>query len=262
MVDLERLKIIGTSHISEESREEVDSAISSGRFDVICVELDKQRLYALKNDIKQVHGIKSIGMIRHVGIMGFIFALVASAAQKKLGKKVSSKPGAEMLAAVESAAKNNLQIALIDQDVQITLRKLSKKVGFKEKMRILYDLMKSMIGMRSPLTDISEDEFDLKQVPSDQLIEKILKKTKKRYKGLYHVLVQDRNNIMAHRILKMMENEPEKNFLVVIGAGHKEGMLQKIEKKTGQRYDEHVKKRKEEVTQDGSFSFSFTHDDA
>ncbi len=243
LYDLGRLKVIGTSHVSEESVKKVREEIHTGDFDIVCVELDKDRLYALSNNIKQVEGIRSIGLIRHVGITGFIFALVASIAQKRIGKKLDTEAGSDMMSAVRGAAEMGIPVALIDQDVRKTLKKLSKEVKFREKVRITADLFKSLIGMKTALNDIDEG-FDLKKTPPDEMVEKILKKTKDRYHGLYKVLVDDRNMVMANRILGILKKEPDKNILVVIGAGHKEGLIEKLEKRSGSKYSGFKHKRK------------------
>ncbi|MFP4117623.1 MAG: TraB/GumN family protein [Candidatus Woesearchaeota archaeon] len=238
---LDNVKIVGTSHVSEESVESVKKNITEGNFDVVCVELDKERLYALSNNIKQTEGLRSLALIRHVGITGFIFAMIASIAQKKIGKKLDMQPGSDMMAAAKTAGSMNIPVALIDQDVKITLKNLSKNVKFREKMKIAFDLLKSLLGLRTPLNDIDKG-FDLKKVPPDELIEKILKKTKDRYSGLYKVLVDDRNKVMTKRILGIMKKNPEWNVLVVVGAGHKEGMIEKLEEFSGKRYEEHENK--------------------
>jgi len=46
-----------------------------------------------------------------------------------------------MKTAVELAKKNNKKITLIDRDIDITLKRFSKKFSFKEKMRLLKDLL-------------------------------------------------------------------------------------------------------------------------
>ncbi len=237
---LSRLTILGTSHVSEESVSSVSKSIKEGSFDIVCVELDKQRLHALSKNIQHTTGIRSIGMIKDIGITGFIFALIASVAQKRIGKKLKTQPGSDMMAAVRSAAEKNIPVALIDQDVRVTLKKLSKEVRFREKIRLAWDLLRSMVGMRTALNDIDKS-FDLKRTPPDEIVEKILRKTKDRYGGLYKVLVEDRNKIMSKRILGVLKKDEGWHVVAVIGAGHKEGMIEELERMTGEKYDKQTK---------------------
>ena len=123
------LAIIGTSHIAKQSLEEVEKAIEEGKPDIVALELDRKRLYSLMN--KEERKI-SIYDIRRVGFKGFIFSLIGAWAEKKLGKIVGVAPGSEMKKAVMLARKYKLKIALIDQDIEITLRRFSKALTWRE----------------------------------------------------------------------------------------------------------------------------------
>ena len=55
---------------------------------------------------------------------------------------------------------------------------------------------------------------------------------KERYPNVYKTLVEDRNVFMFKRIVKLLRKFPDKKLLVVVGAGHKEGieeMLLKVD---------------------------------
>src|SRR3989344_7608224 len=104
MMQYKNLTIIGTSHIARQSLEEVEMAIEQGKPDIVALELDRKRLYALMN--KQNSKI-SLYDIRRVGLKGFIFSLIGAWAEKKLGKMVGVAPGSEMKKAIMLAQKNN-----------------------------------------------------------------------------------------------------------------------------------------------------------
>ena len=95
--------------------------------DIVAIELDKDRFQAL---ISGKQRKPKLSDIRKVGIKGFIFTVIGSWAQKRLGKYVGVSPGSEMKAAIESANKEKAKIALIDQNIQVTLRKFSKMLVF------------------------------------------------------------------------------------------------------------------------------------
>src|SRR3989338_559962 len=119
----QNLTIIGTSHIAKQSLLEVERAIEESKPDIVALELDSKRLYSLMNREKSKISIYNI---RRVGLKGFIFSLIGAWAEKKLGKLVGVAPGSEMKKAIMLARKNKLKIALIDQDIEITLRRFSK----------------------------------------------------------------------------------------------------------------------------------------
>ncbi|MFW5852513.1 MAG: TraB/GumN family protein [Nanoarchaeota archaeon] len=237
-MSLQNLHIIGTSHIAKESVTQIEEFMDKKDINLVCVELDRNRLFALKHDIKGRIKVTNLSLIGQIGLTGFIFALIAQHAQKKMGETVKTKAGSDMLAAVSSAGKRKIPIALIDQDVNITLRNLSRKVPFSEKMRILVDLFKGMLGMKSELTDIDLKKMDLNKVPPEAIVEKVLSKTKHRYPKMYDVLVEDRNRHMVNKIVRILETHPDWNLLVVIGAGHKEGIVSLLEQKTNEKYSE------------------------
>ena len=104
------LTIIGTSHIAQQSLDEVKKAIEKDKPDIVALELDKNRLYALMHKKK---GKISIYNIRKIGFKGFLFYLIGAWAEKKLGEYVGVSPGSEMKKAVKLARKNNAKIIVV-----------------------------------------------------------------------------------------------------------------------------------------------------
>ena len=214
------LTIIGTSHIAKQSLDEVEEAIEKGKPDIIALELDRRRLYSLFNK----PGKMRIYDIKRVGIKGFIFSLIGAWAEKKLGKMVGVMPGSEMKKAVRLAKKNKIRIALIDQDIEITLRRFSKSLTWKEKWNFFADIIKALFLRKKVI------EFDLTKVPDKKIIKKLVGQVKKRYPNIYNVLIVERNHVMAENLRKIMENYPEKKILAIIGAGHEEDIIKLIKK--------------------------------
>ena len=116
------ITFVGTSHISPESVKNVKDAIISKKPDIVAIELDKKRIRALLSEKKR--GL-SFGDVKRIGLKGWLFALFGQWLQKKLGQKIGVMPGAEMLAAYKTARKNDIQVALVDQDIEKTLRNFS-----------------------------------------------------------------------------------------------------------------------------------------
>jgi len=214
------LTIIGTSHIAKQSLKEVEDYINNEKPDIIALELDKKRFYSLMYGNKEKIRIYNIGKI---GVKGFLFSLIGAWAEKKLGKLVGVAPGSEMKKAALLAKENKIKVALIDQDIEITLKKFSKSLTWKEKWNFIVDLFKALFGRK-------KIEFDLTKVPSKKIIEKMINKVRKRYPNIYNVLIKERNEIMAENLLNLMDKEKDKNILVVMGAGHEDEILKLIKK--------------------------------
>jgi len=226
MKSYKNLTLIGTSHISPESVKEVKSVINSEKPDLVAIELDFRRFNSLMSKRK---GKFSLNDIRKIGIKGFLFSIIGSWIEKKLGELTGTKPGSEMIEAVKSAHKNNSTIALIDQDIRITLKKLSKAITIKEKLRFPYDLIKGII-LRKPII-----KFDLRKVPEERIIKTLTKKLKKSYPSIHKILIQERDLFMAKNLYNLMK---EYNYIIaVIGAGHETSIIKLIKsfKKTPEK---------------------------
>ncbi|TKJ17472.1 hypothetical protein CEE44_02975 [Candidatus Woesearchaeota archaeon B3_Woes] len=217
------LTLIGTSHIAKQSMDDVEKSIINLKPDIVCLELDKKRLYALVHNVK---GNKfSLSDIRKVGLKGYLFSIIGAYAEKKLGQYVGVSPGSEMLKAIGLAKKNKIKIMVIDQDIEKTLKRFSKEFTWKEKFRLLSDIIKAVVFRKK------EIDFDLRKVPNKKVIDKILNKVKKRYPGLYKVLIEERNEFMASKLAKIISVNDDKKVLGIIGAGHEEDLINLIKKK-------------------------------
>lgn len=212
-----RLKIVGTSHISTQSMDDIKKAFLEIKPDVISVELDPGRLQTLLNPEKQK---MSLGLVRQVGLRGFIFLLIGRYAQKKLGKMVGVTPGSDMLFAVELAKNNDLRLRLIDKRLDKVVRRLMKQITRKEVWRFFVDLFKGFfMRKKQPKVKISLDK-----VPPKDLIVRLMKELKGRYPTIYRVLVDERNHFMARQLALQLKKTDDK-ILAVVGAGHEVELL-------------------------------------
>ncbi len=214
------LEIIGTSHIASESVDAVRAHIEVKKPGIVALELDARRAHALLHS----HKTKlSLGLVRVVGINGFMFLALASFLQKRLGRIVGMEPGAEMRAALVAAMKAKVKVALIDRDLEVTIRRLSSAIGWRERFRFVADIF------TSPFSGEFKEfrNIDLRKVPSKTLIAKVLGRIKKRYPGIYSALIEERNVHMASALADIMRKNPETNVLAVVGAGH-EAEIEKL----------------------------------
>jgi pheromone shutdown-related protein TraB len=212
-----KIHILGTSHIASESLKEIEQAFYKINPAIVAVELDRQRLFSLLNNEKPNYSPR---VIREIGFKGYLFVLIGGFLQQKLGNLVNVKPGSDMLKAVELARQNSRKVALIDRDVKITLSRLSKKLSFKEKARFFFDLLVSPFSKKI--------KIDLKKVPEKELITRLILILKDRYPTFYKVLIEERNQHMASRLLAISEANPEADILAVVGAGHEVGIKEEL----------------------------------
>lgn len=218
MQSFQNLTVIGTSHISIESVKEVAFFIENEKPGIIALELDAPRLQSLMSK-----GRTSPNLFK-MGIGPYLMNIIGAYAEKKLGQIVGVKPGTEMKTAVKLAKKHNLKIAVIDRDISITLRRLSKKLTFKEKLKFVWEIISSPFRKKPEFVK----ELDLRKVPSEKLIATLMKKVKKDYPNFYLVLVEERNQLMANNLKALMRLNPDKKVLAIVGAGHEKEIIQLV----------------------------------
>jgi len=214
------LTIVGTSHIAKESLDEVRHAVAKHP-DLIALELDKERLFALLGKVKREK--LKLKHIKKIGFKGFLFSLLGEYAENKLGEQVGVKPGDEMKLAAQLAAQLQIPVVLIDQQITTTMRRFSEVLTWKEKWNFLVDVIKA-IFTRKPMP------FDLSKVPSKRVVQKLTKEVKQRYPNVYKVLVEERNEVMAKRLAKLIRDDPVRSILAIVGAGHEEELIELIKK--------------------------------
>ncbi len=208
------LYLIGTSHISKDSVKEVEKTILKVRPRFVAVELDRRRLSLLENKKKSRISLRDI---KNLGIKGFLLNLIGAWFEKRMGKKVGVEPGSEMKMAINLTKKLNLNLVLIDQDIKSTINKFLSRITRKEKLRFIKDLFFSR-----------DTGFDIKKVPSQNEIKKIINKIKKDYPSFYLTIIKERNVYMAQNLYKLMQKYPHEKIVAVIGAGHEKDILGEI----------------------------------
>jgi pheromone shutdown-related protein TraB len=234
--------LIGTAHVSKDSIKEVENIISTISPEGIAVELDDKRFFSLmfNNEDKKVD-LKKV--LKEGNFIRFFIYLILSHSQKKIGESLGIKPGSEMKKAIEIANTYGLPIYLIDRDVDITLSRLMDKMTFKERMKILWELL------NSDDEDLEVDDDLLKEMVENP--EKFTKLLKEMSPTIYEVVVDERDRFMAKRLFELSR---EKNSLVaVVGAGHVEGIIKYLKQlENGEDIDLmeliKVKKRKKSLT--------------
>jgi len=218
MIKYKNLVIIGTSHIAIQSINEVKQAVNTLKPDFIALELDLRRFQALTSK-KEKRGIANPF---ELGLIGFIFNQIGAYAEKKLGELVGISPGSEMIEAIKLAKKNNIKIALIDQDIKITLKKLSKNITKKEKWNFIVDLFKAIFSRKNKI------KIDLTKVPEKEFIKQLLDQVKERYPNFYKVIIEDRNKAMAKNLYTLISQNKDSKIMAIIGAGNEEDLIDEL----------------------------------
>jgi len=200
------IHVYGTSHVSHESLDLIQEKIEEHNPDTVALELDFMRLNALLNDESQRGGP--------------IFIRIIKKFQDMIGSKTGVMPGEEMLYAYQSAINEGRDVALIDQEIKDTIRKL-KDVRRVEKARAVTQLA---IGAVLP------GSFDISKIPEDEFIDRLLEGFKFKFPELHYVLVEERNQHMIAALKQLQEEEPGKDIVAFVGAAHQKEIQRQVDK--------------------------------
>ncbi len=207
------LRILGTAHVATASVEAVRHHIAEYQPDIVAVELCKSRHDALTSDRR----LDKEGLLKVVKEGKAPLVLIQSllaAEQRKLGLDEGQQPGAELIAAVEEAKAADLEVALVDRDIQVTLRRAWKNMRFREKYRVLTSLLAQ---------DDDDDEApDINSLLDDSdLLSSLMEELRGFSPGAGIVLIDERDEYLATKISAL---NPDKKVLAVVGAGHLTGI--------------------------------------
>lgn len=214
--------ILGTAHVSRTSAEAVEKMTTSGEFDAIAVELCQARFEALNSE-KKWADLDLYRIIRE-GKAGLVMAnLALSAYQRRIAEQFGIEPGAEMRVATVAAKEMGLPLQLVDRDLATTLRRSYASVPWYKRIYLMTGLA---LGM------ISSDEIDeesIEKLKEGDILESTFTEFAEHSPELYEALIAERDRYMAVRLRQENADAKNKNVLVVIGAGHMEGLAKHLE---------------------------------
>ena len=129
------VSVIGTAHVSKASVEEVEAAIADEQPDVVAVELDDGRYRQLKG--QEPDDLEAGDLLQGNTVFQFLAYWMLSYVQTRLGEQFDIDPGADMLAAVETAEEYGIDVALVDRDIQETIQRFWARMTITEKLRMV-----------------------------------------------------------------------------------------------------------------------------
>mgnify|MGYP005729231769 FL=1 len=211
----DRLRILGTAHVSSESVELVRNQIEEWDPDLIAVELCPSRMAAL-TEPESLDSEDLLKIIKEGRSAMILLQSALAAQQRRMGISSGEKPGAELLAAVNAADESDIPVEMIDRDVVITLRRAWKKMGMIEKWRILNALL-----WEEEDEDVSIDEV----LGDSDLLSSMMEEARELAPRAGEVLIDERDSFLAGRIQQI---RGKGKVLAVIGAGHLSGVVQNL----------------------------------
>jgi len=215
--------LVGTAHISKDSVDEVKQAIEKYNPDIVAVELCKRRFEVIIEKDKW-ENTPVTQLLKSNNAYLVLAQTFLSSIQRRLGKEYGVEPGSEMIAAIDEAKSHNLEIALVDRDISVTLKRAWRKMGFREKFRLFWEFIKAMVGYEEE--DL--ENLDLKELMKEDVISALMKEFSDIAPSASNVLIHERDKYIAKKIY----DESKKGKVVaVVGAGHINGIKNYLDKK-------------------------------
>ncbi len=208
--------LIPTAHVSQESVNLVRETIKEEKPDSICIELDDQRYKNIKN-LEAWKNTNIIDIIKEKKVTLLIANLILSSYQKNVAKKLKTKPGQEMMEGIKASEEMGINLVLADRSIQTTFMRIWRKMGFFEKIKLLFSLM-----FLDEDEDVSEE--DLQRLIERDNLELAIEDMGKDYPQIAATLLHERDKFLAYNI----KNAPGKKVIAILGAAHTPGVEEEV----------------------------------
>ncbi len=213
VADINRIVFVSVIHTDLESVEHARQVVRNTKPEVVAVELDRDRYQQLVNppdaqtsDLSHMTGNSAQDLMQQLAVL-----------EKSLGEMTGSNIGDEMLAAIEEGRAVGAKIALVDRPMQATIQAMMK-VPLSE-----------LYGLTNILPDATKDikgggaSHMLDMLKEEGAVEDIMKQFQTEFPGLTRVLIEERDLYVA-KALHFILNDVKGNIVVVLGAGHIQGV--------------------------------------
>ena len=205
--------LIGTAHVSRQSAKLVEDTIHEQNPDTVCVELCETRLASLK-DADRWRNMDIVKVIREKKALMLFMNLLLASFQKKMADKFDIKPGQEMINAIKAAENINARLIPADREIQVTLSRVWRGMGFWEKIKF----MSSLVFSFGAADDIKEE--DIEKMKQEDILQTLLADVKKTHPIIEKTLIDERDQFLAEKI----RTAPGEKIVAVVGAAHAPGI--------------------------------------
>jgi len=208
------LYLVGTAHVSQRSVDDVGRVIRDLTPDTVCVELDATRHQALV-DPKRWRNLDIFEVIRERRVLFLLSSLVLTSYQRRLGEKLGVRPGAEMLAAIDEAARVGARLLLVDRDIQATLKRTWAALSVWDCVQLIGTLVGSLFAGG----EITEEQVEA--LKDRDTISELVREFAEVMPRLQRPLIDERDRFL----MSAVREAPGKCVVAVVGAGHVSGMV-------------------------------------
>ena len=213
-----KLYVVGTAHVSKESVEDVARTLEMVQPDEVAVELCASRHQTLM-DRESWSKLDIFKVLKEGKAALLLSSLLMSSFQRRIADQLGVVPGAEMLEAIQWAGDNERELALIDRDIQTTLKRTWRGLGFLTKLKAMMQLFFGLFAV----DEIDKDTIE--QLKEEGQLEDMLSGLATAMPEVKETLIDERDHYMAGK-LRQTTGE---TVVAVVGAGHLPGIRREIE---------------------------------
>ncbi len=214
--------LLGTAHVSRASVTAVTEMAATGDFDAIAVELCPARHQALTKQ-QQWKDMDLYRIIREKKAGLVMASLALGAYQRRIAEQFGIEPGAELKAAADAAISNDIPLQIIDRDLATTLKRSYRAVPWYKRIMLSTGLIMSTVSSEEI------DEEQIEKLKEGDILESTFTEFAEQSPELYEALIAERDRFMAARLRQENTDNAGKHILVVIGAGHLDGLAKYLE---------------------------------
>lgn len=217
--------IIPTSHVSESSSQEVSEKIDALQPDTVAVELDESRFQRLVNrNTEEKMSVRDILSADQIPFRGKVILSMMTVLQRNISERLGiDMSGIDMLAGIESADKYDIPVALVDQDMKVTINRFSEEVSLKELFKMVgYSGLAYLQFWKSSDKNL-EEQVDHNNMDVDNIINQMGSS----FPSFKKVFLDERNDVIAENVIEL-SNEFEE-IALIIGAAHEPGVRDILE---------------------------------
>ncbi|XP_041002695.1 traB domain-containing protein isoform X2 [Juglans microcarpa x Juglans regia] len=234
-VEPEKIWLVGTTHISQESVEDVERVVRAVKPDNVVVELCRSRagimytsndgaaVQKLRSNMFSLSGNEFFGAVgRSINLGGqtaLALRLLLAVFSSKISSDINRPFGGEFRAARKVSEEIGAQIVLGDRPIEITLERAWNSLTWTEKLSLVTSVIRGITSS----SDMSRN--GLKESNSDDSTFRLYEQLSFSYPSLLQPLIHERDTYLAWSLKRSKAVNNSKRVVGVIGKGHMNGVI-------------------------------------
>jgi pheromone shutdown protein TraB len=198
------ITLLGVGHVFDIGRA-VQTEILARRPKVVALELDAGRYHALMSPQPRPRGFSILGILAQF--------------QSRIANQYGVRVGDEMVAAARAAQEISSEVALIDQDSAVILRRLWREMSGRERLRLLVSILSGLFTRRERV------EAELQRFYQDE--QGFIREFARELPTAKRILIDERDAGMARSLRQLAETRGD--VVAVVGEGHVNGLLRHLD---------------------------------